>query len=158
MTRHMTPNIARSATVLVTVALSVLLGGCGPHSFRQATCVDVTDDCNWSVVVVRNDTPRAVAVRPCLHHCGPGDRRLDAVLLASGDSSPKKQYGGVYANTGALNWWEVQDTTGKALGCLVLDGHADKRDGDIVLVSQTRPCREHQPAAKPIGHTSVQAP
>ncbi len=140
------------------LSFAVLLGGCGSRSFRQATCVDPTDNCNWSVVVVRNDTPRAVASRPCLHHCGPGDRRLDPVVVPSGQGSPWKQYGGVYANTGGLNWWAVQGAIGETLRCLVLDGHPDKRDGDIVRVSQARPCGSHEPATKPIGRTSVQTP
>jgi hypothetical protein len=40
------------ATLAAMMALPTLLGGCGPPSARQATGLDPTDDCNWSVVVV----------------------------------------------------------------------------------------------------------
>jgi hypothetical protein len=152
----MSTTAARTATLATASMLAVLLGGCGPHSFRQATCFDATDDCNWSVVVVRNDTPHAVALRLCMHHCRPGDHRLDPVTVPIGASSPKNQYGGIDANTGGLSWWAVEDPARRTLGCLVLDGHPDKRDGDVVLISQARPCRDSEPATKPIGRTSVQ--
>jgi hypothetical protein len=148
----------RSVVAVLGVVLAALLAGCGPHSFRQATCVDPTDDCNWSVVVVRNDSQQPVVLRGCTHHCGQGDRRLDPVTVAAGSVSPRKQYGGVYALTEDLMWWEVKDTSGRELGCLVLDGHPDKSDGDMVLVSQAHPCGEHQPLVRPVGHTTVQAP
>lgn len=145
-----------SAVALATMGLS--LGGCGPHSFRQATCVDVTDDCNWSVVIVRDDTPRAVVLRPCAHHCGAGDQLDDPITLASGQATSNSQYGGVRAPTGSLAWVAVQAATGRRLGCLVLDGHPDKRDGDVVLVSQVRPCGKHQPATRPVGRALVPSP
>jgi hypothetical protein len=147
----------RRVVAVLGVVLAALLAGCGPHSFRQATCVDPTDDCNWSVVVVRNDSQQAVVLRGCMHHCGQGDRRLDPVTVAAGAASPRKQYGGVKVLTENLMWWGVKDTTGRDLGCLVLNGHSDKSDGDIVLVSQARPCGEHQPPVRPVGRTSVQA-
>lgn len=150
--------MSRTLAAATALLLAAVLCGCGPHSIRQATCLDPTDDCNWSVVVVRNDTPRTVALRACMHHCGAGDRRLDPVVVASGRSSPTTQYGGVYANTGGLDWWAVEDPNGVILGCLVLDGHSDKRDGDVVLVSEARPCRAHGPATLPVGHTSTQGP
>jgi hypothetical protein len=43
----------------------------------------------------------------------------------------------------------VEDRAGNTLGCLVLDGHSDKRDGDVVLVSQRRAGTPRQPAMKP---------
>lgn len=153
--RAMPEKLLRVFGVAVVVALATLLAGCGPRSLRQAGCLDPTDSCNWSVIIVRNDTPRSVALRGCLHHCGQGDSRLDPVVVASHGSSPYTQFGSVTALTGDLAWWEVRDySSGKPMGCLTLDGHPDKADGDIVAVSQARPCDKHQHAAAPIGHAT----
>jgi hypothetical protein len=73
-------------------------------------------------------------------------------------TSPAEQYGGVSAYIGDLNWWAVEDRAGRTLGCLVLDPHPDKYDGDVVLVSKKRDCSPDQPATKPVGHTAVQPP
>lgn len=142
--------------VVIVVGLLVLLGA---HA-AQLTCgFDPTDDCNWSVFVVSNDSPSAVALRQCLHHCGQGDRRLDPIYVAAGQGSPPRQYGSVYATTGGLAWWEVTDaSTQRQLGCLVLDGRGDKTDGKVLLVSRAHPCRATQPPTPPVGRTQVQSP
>jgi hypothetical protein len=149
----MVPGIAA-----VAVSLAVFLTGC-PHSFRQATCFDFTDECNWSVYVVRNDTDRPVELRPCANHCGEGDSRYDPVSIDPGTASSYEQYGGVKATTQTLNWWAVEDEAGRTLGCLVLDGHPDKEDGDVVLVSEREPCgNPEQPATRVVGHAGNQTP
>jgi hypothetical protein len=145
--------------IVVAVLAGIILIGLLGHRAVQATCgFDPTDDCNWSVIVVRNDAKSPVELRACVHHCGQGDRRLDPVEVEVDEASPAQQYGGVYANTGGLNWSEVTDrATGRRLGCLVLRGHSNKTDGDVVLVSQARPCSVKQPPATPVGHASVQS-
>ncbi len=63
------------------------------------------------------------------------------------------------ADTGGLAWWGVTDaSTNRQLGCLVLNGHTDKTDGAVVLVSQARPCGVTQTPTTPVGHTPVQSP
>jgi hypothetical protein len=135
------------------------VAACGPRSFRQATCVDPTDDCNWSVVVVANDTTRPVTLRVCVHHCGKGDQRLDPITVLPSRRSPATQYGGIYALTGSQTWVAVQSYDGKTTGCLVLDGHPDKRDGDLVRVSEMTVCGDARTsAAIPVGRVNVQSP
>ena len=156
------PDHARTARLLAAMACAVFLAvactACGPHSFRQATCVDPTDDCNWSVVVVQNTTSRLVILRQCVHHCGRGDKRLDPITLLPGHRSPVTQYGGIAASTGTRNWVAVETRMGATLGCLVLDGHPDKRDGDLVSVAQLARCGDPGTGAvHPIGHVSVQS-
>jgi hypothetical protein len=73
-------------------------------------------------------------------------------------TSPKEQYGGVYALTGVKNWYAVEDAAGKTLGCLVIDGHPDKEDGDVVLVSEKRQCTPEQPVTRPVGHVDFSSP
>ena len=140
-----------------SLTFALLLAGCGPHSLRQATCFDPTESCNWSVVVVRNDTPTTVILRPRADNCQPGDPRVDTVPVPAGASSPSTQYGSVYALTQQLNCWAVEDTSRDTLGCLLLDGHPDKRDGDVVLVSEAIPCRGATRATRAVGRTSVQS-
>jgi hypothetical protein len=131
----------------------------GPHSLRQATCFDPTDDCNWSVVVVQNDTPRSLIIQECIHHCGRGDQRLDPITLLPEDRSPATQYGGITALTGTRTWVAVETKTGATLGCLVLDGHPDKQDGDLVPVSEMAPCGDSKiGVAHPVGRVTVQSP
>jgi hypothetical protein len=105
--------VAPPALATLAFFLAGLLGGCGPRSGAEAWCVDPTDDCNWSVVVVRNDTPALLSLRACIHRCDPSDHRLDPLRLATGEATPKKQYGGVYANVGELSWWAVEARDGK---------------------------------------------
>jgi hypothetical protein len=145
--------------VLLAPVAVLCASACGPHSVRQATCFDPTDDCNYSVVVVENDSERPVTLRECVHHCGKGGQRLDPVVVAAGGRSPAKQYGGISALTGERNWVAVESTRGKTLGCLVVDGHADKRDGDLVRVSQMGPCgNASTTAVVPIGRVPVESP
>jgi hypothetical protein len=136
--RRVIPAVVPAA-VLVLCAIA-----CGPHSLRQAMCVDPTDSCNWSVVVVQNDSQRPVSLRGCIHHCGKGDQRVDPVVVSAGRRSPATQYGGVSALTGTRSWVAVESVQGKTLGCLVVDGHPDKSDGDLVRVNQNGALRRFQ--------------
>jgi hypothetical protein len=148
----------RGVVVAVLVVVGVLLA-LGDRADQLACGFDPTDDCNWSVFVVRNDTAHPVVLRQCMHHCGRGDRRLSPIDVPAGTSSPPRQYGAVYALTDDLAWWEVTDAPGRTRrGCLVLDGHSDKRDGDVVLVSQAQSCRASQPPTKRVGRVRVQSP
>ena len=146
--------------VAVLAACAAVATSCsGPHSFRQATCIDPTDDCNWSVVVVANDIAKPVQLRECVHHCGKGDRRLDPIVLAPREKSPDTQYGSIQALTGDRSWVAVESHNGTTLGCLVLDGHADKSDGDVVRVSALTRCGDAKSiAATPVGTVRVQSP
>jgi hypothetical protein len=146
--------------VVAVVAVAVFgLSACGFHSFSQGTCVDPTDDCNWSVVVIVNDSAKPVTLRECIHHCGSGDQRLDPITVAPHRRSPATQYGGISALTGERTWVSVESGDARKLGCLVLDGHRDKRDGDLVRVSEMSVCGDSQtPAARPVGEVKVQSP
>ena len=106
-------------------------------TWSELACIDPTDSCNWSTYRVQNDTPTAVVLRECLNECGAGDRRLDPVRIERGQTM-----GGdaVTALVGSRDWWEVRSASGQALGCLVLDGHPHKRDGQLVAVSSARSC------------------
>src|SRR5947199_8913017 len=74
--------------VVAVVAVAVFgLSACGFHSFSQGTCVDPTDDCNWSVVVIVNDSAKPVTLRECIHRCGSVDQRLDPLTVAPHRSS-----------------------------------------------------------------------
>jgi hypothetical protein len=108
-------------------------------------------------VVVANDSGHEVSLRECLHHCGEGDQRLDPVAVAAGERSPAKQYGSVTALTGTRNWIAVESPTGRTLGCLIVDGHPDKRDGDLVRVSQMAACRNARTKpVTPVGRVTVE--
>jgi hypothetical protein len=147
----------RKAAFAAVLALAVVLGltEIGRRASLEAACFDPTEACSWSVVVVRDDTHQPVVLRACMHHCGQGDRRLDPVAVKPGEESAREQYGAVYALVDGLSWWAVEDRAGNTLGCLVLDGHGEKRDGDLLLVSQRRPCTPQQPAVKPVGRATV---
>jgi hypothetical protein len=111
----------------------------GKVTVSDLACVDPTDPCNWSSYRVINDTDTPVVLRECLHQCGNGDRRLEPILVASKATTPNNGHQ-VIARVGGRNWWAVQTVSGQQIGCLVLDGHSSKRDGDLVLVSSTRRC------------------
>jgi hypothetical protein len=150
-------RIVLTSTVCVAAVSS--LAACGPHSLRQATCFDPTDDCNWSVVVIENNTAEDVTLRECDHHCGRGDHRADPIELAPRERTATSQYGGISALTGTLTWVAVQSVDGRTLGCLVLDGHRDKLDGDLVRVTEMGRCGDRTTAAaKPVGHVRTQSP
>lgn len=147
------------AIIALVMASAFLLSACGPQSVLDAACgFDPTDDCNWSVYVVRNDLNRPVVLSPCANHCGAGDDRYDSLSILPGETSPPKQYGGVFALTGDTKWYAVESEAGKTLGCLVLDGHSRKEDGYLVLVSQRERCSPEQPVTRPVGRTEVQRP
>ena len=117
---------------------------------------DPTDSCNWSVAVVENDTQRTIRLLPCGHHCGSGDQFLDPITVQRGRRSPASQYGGLEVLTGDVSWIAVDTASGQRLGCLVIDGHARKRDGDLFSVSQMERCgNEHSPPLVPVGHVVV---
>jgi hypothetical protein len=133
----------------------VSLEGVGRGIDAFACGLDPTDPCNWSIVIVKNDISAPVALRDCIHHCGKGDQLEDPVDVAPGRSSPRDQYQGVSALTG-LRTWLVVSVRGRRIGCLVLDGHDTKRDGDVVLVSEARPCgNPHSPTTQVVAHVRM---
>jgi hypothetical protein len=143
----------RAAYVLSVVVASVVVGvvvwnvvrlARGQTTVAQLTCIDPTDPCNYSTYLVTNDTNHPVVLRECLNHCGSGDRRLDPITVAPSRTTPN-DVGGVTALVGSRDWWEVQTADGRTLGCLVLDGHATKRDGLLVTVSSLRRCTPSAP-------------
>jgi hypothetical protein len=100
-----------------------------------------------------------VSLRGCIHHCDKGDQRLDPVVVAAGGRSPATQYGGVSALTGTRSWVAVESVLGKTLGCLVVDGHPDKSDGDLVRVTEMEPCGDSSTkAVVPTGRVKVESP
>jgi hypothetical protein len=122
------------------------------HALDRVTCgLDPTDSCNWSVVIVKNDTRATVLLEPCEHHGGKGDDCGPPIVVAPGATSSRDQYEGVQAITGLKTWVAVVQR-GRRIGCLVLDGHSSKRDGDLVLVSEARRCGDSSsPATKVVG-------
>jgi hypothetical protein len=126
------------------------------HGVNQFFCgLDPTDPCNWSLVVVRNDTTAPVVLRECMHHCGNGDQLLDPIDVAPGATSPRDQYAGVPALTYERTWVAVS-SRGRRVGCLVLDGHHTKRDGDVVRVSEAGPCGDsHSATTRVVGHVRM---
>ncbi len=129
--------------VLVVAAVLALLGwnvvrlAEGKVSASELACVDPTDPCNWSTYRVLNDTAAPVSLRECDDRCQRVDRRLEAVVVPSGAITDGEQ---VRAVVGSREWWEVRSLSGRLLGCMVLDGHPDKHDGDLVRVSSRAPC------------------
>jgi len=122
------------------------------RALDQVTCgLDPTDPCNWSLVVVKNDTHAAVLLEPCEHHGGEGDHCGPPIAVPRGARSTRDQYEGVQALTGTRTWVAIVQS-GRRLGCLVLDGHSTKRDGDLVLASEARGCgNSATPTTKVIG-------
>ena len=117
----------------------------GQVSLSDLACVgDPTDPCNWSSFRVENDTGRPVILRECMHHCGGGDRRLDPVAVRTGEMTSDDA---VTALVGDRAWWEVRSSSNQLLGCLVLDGHRHKHDGNLVLISAVQPCRTNAPSS-----------
>ena len=117
----------------------------GQVSVSDLACVgDPTDPCNWSSYRVENDTGGPVILRECMHHCGTGDRRLDPVAVRTGGTTSGDA---VTALVRGRAWWEGRSSSNSFLGCLVLDGHGRKHDGDLVLVSYVRPCRANAPSS-----------
>ena len=146
---------------LALLVVTVLAVASGPHArgvggLGNIACgFDRTDPCNWSLVIVRNDTTAAVVLRPCDHHGGAGDQCGPTITVQAGESSPRSQYEGVRAFTGERTWVAVS-SGGQRLGCLVLDGHSSKRDGDVVLVSEARRCGDsHTQTTRAAGHVEM---
>jgi hypothetical protein len=53
----------------------------------------------------------------------------------------------------------VESLLGKTLGCLVVDGHPDKSDGDLVRVTEMEPCGDSSTqAVVPTGRVKVESP
>jgi hypothetical protein len=137
--------------IVVTCGL-IALGGLIAHDVAtgdvtvdELLCFKPGELCRYSVYRVRNDTVAEVYLRWCLHHCGEGDRRGNPIDVAPGQVTANDP-NGVTAILSSLNWWEVRSSSGRVLGCLVLDGHHHKRDGDLVLVSALGPCDPGAPA------------
>jgi hypothetical protein len=132
------------AAIIALVAWNIGRLNTGKVTLSELTCIDPTDPCNWSSYQVRNDTSRPVVLRECLHHCGDGDSRGDPIQIEPRAVSPNDVYRGASATVGDRAWWEVRTTSARLLGCLVLDGHAHKHDGDLVVVSSARSCSSDQ--------------
>jgi hypothetical protein len=111
----------------------------GKTTFAALTCVDPTDPCNWSNYRVVNDSDVAVVLRECEDRCKSGDRRLYPIFVPAGTVTSNSGYQ-PKALVGARNWWEVQTVSGRQIGCLVLNGHPLKHDGDVVRVSSVQRC------------------
>jgi hypothetical protein len=115
----------------------------GQVSLSDLACLgDPTDPCNWSSYRVKNDSAVPVVLRECMHHCGSGDRRLDPVLVKIDETTSGDAVTALVADRA---WWEVRSSSNRLLGCLVLDGHRHKHDGDLVVVSSVQPCRVNSP-------------
>jgi hypothetical protein len=132
-----------AVAVVSLVAWNVIRLAQGKVTASELACVDPTDPCNRSAYKVANDTRQPIVLRECSHHCGRGDREGDAVRVLPGEST-QSSVDVVSALVGGREWWSVR-VRGHRDGCLVLDGHEHKRDGDIVRVSAARPCRENAP-------------
>lgn len=127
------------AALVTLIVWNVVRLADGKVTVSDLACVDPTDSCNWSNYRVINDTDTPVVLRECLHQCGNGDRRLEPILVAP-NATTSDDGNQVTASVGGRNWWAVQTVSGHQIGCLVLDGHSSKRDGDLVLVSSARRC------------------
>jgi hypothetical protein len=130
-------GIAVAAAVLAVIGWNVARLTEGKTTVEALACVDPTDPCNWSSYRVANDSSAPVVLRECEHRCESGDRRLDPILVAPGTMSSSDR---VRAAVGGRDWWEAQTVSGRQIGCLVLDGHSRKHDGDTVRVSSARRC------------------
>jgi hypothetical protein len=139
-------GVVVACALLALVSWNVWRLAEGKVTWSELTCVDPTDACNWSSYRVVNDSRAPVVLRACSHHCGDGDRRLDPVYVEPGAVTPDDVYRGVKATVGSRDWWEVQTPSAVTLGCLVLDGHAHKRDGDLVQVSSAGSCGPQSPS------------
>lgn len=129
-----------ACAILALIGWNVVRLAEGQVSVSELACIDVTDPCNYSSYSVKNDAALPVVLRECMHHCGRGDRRLDPVSI---DVARTTSNDAVTALVGSRAWWEVRSSSNHLLGCLVLDGHQHKHDGDVVVVSSVQPCRAH---------------
>jgi hypothetical protein len=132
-----------ASAVLSLVGWNAVRLASGQVSLSDLACVgDPTDPCNWSSYRVQNDTDAPVVLRECMQSCARGDRRLDPVSVKTGEVTSGHA---VTALVGGRAWWEVRSSSNHLLGCLVLDGHRHKQDGDLVRVSFVQPCRANAP-------------
>jgi hypothetical protein len=139
---------------LLAACALVALGGLiardlasGATTFDELLCFKPGEPCRYSVYRVRNDTGAPVEIRWCLHHCGEGDRKGVGIPIAPGGTTVNDEHG-VQAIISNLNWFELRAESGSVLGCLVLDGHPHKHDGDLVVVSDVAPCRNDAKATR----------
>jgi hypothetical protein len=126
-----------ACAILTLIAWNGVRLATGQVTASELACIDPTDPCNYSTYRVLNDTGTPVVLRECIHHCGAGDRRLDPVPVRNGTTTSGDA---VTALVGSSAWWEVLSRSNRSLGCLVLDGHKHKRDGDLVRVSALGRC------------------
>lgn len=114
------------------------------------SCLDPTDPCNWSSYRVRNDTRQPLVLRECDRVCGQADDLGDPFDLPPG-ATTANDVDHVNAIVGERTWWLVLAADGRRLGCLVLDGHPRKHDGDLVLVSERERCgTDSAPTTRPV--------
>lgn len=132
-------GIAVAAAIVMLIGWNIARLVEGRVTLSELACVDPTDPCNRSSYRVVNDTFMPVVLRECLNRCERSDSRFDPIYVAPGATTADSA-NEVNALVGALNWWEVQAPPGRPIGCLVLDGHAHKHDGDKVRVSSVEPC------------------
>jgi hypothetical protein len=130
------------ALVLALVAGVLVRVVTGKVAVSSLLCVDIHDSCNWSTYRVLNDTSAPVVLREWDNHCGRGDHRSGLItvvpeLMTRDDA--------IVEPIGTRGWWEVATASGTPLGCLVLDGHPAKQDGDVVAISAARPCSPREP-------------
>jgi hypothetical protein len=128
-----------AAGILAVIGWGVARLAEGKITFSEATCIDFTDPCNWSSYRVVNDLNKPIVLRECDDHCQAGDGRSDSILVEAGTMTRNDVYE-VRASIKGRDWWQVESRTGRQIGCLVLDGHPHKHDGDIVLASSAQPC------------------
>jgi hypothetical protein len=126
-----------AAAVLAVLAWNVVRLAEGKVTVSELACVDPTDPCNWSSYRVLNDTAAPVSLRECDDRCQRVDRRLEAVILPPDAMTDSDR---VTALVASREWWELRTMSGRLLGCIVLDGHPHKHDGDLVRVSSHAPC------------------
>jgi hypothetical protein len=132
--------------IVVAVCVLAFIGWTGVRlaqgsvRFEELYCgFDPTDPCNYSVYRVRNDTNRAVLLGECDERCQGADRGREPILIEAGGITGSRDYE-VKVPIQERAWWQVETRSGQRIGCLVLDGHPHKHDGDIVLVSAAQRC------------------
>jgi hypothetical protein len=132
-------GILVGAVVLAVIGWGAVRLAQGEITFSEPTCIDFTDPCNWSSYRVFNDTGKLIVLRECDDRCQPGDGRSDPIIVGAGAITRDDVYE-VRASVKERDWWAVESRTGRQIGCLVLDGHPHKHDGDVVLASAVQPC------------------
>lgn len=126
---------------IAAVVALLLSGSITDADIDYYTCLMPNEPCRESAYRVTNDTSTAVLVRECLNHCGKGDERLEPVTILPGRTTGTEYPYPIGADVGLHTWFEVLTVSGRRRGCLVLDGHRRKHDGDRVVISAATPCR-----------------